>query len=348
MIMNSFRCWLGRSRAYLNKPYQRYVGVPVAKVQAKFGQADIAIFHQFVPPPTGGGHQFMRALSAEFERQNLKLEYNKISAATYACLFNSYNFDFERLRGLSHKNCKMVHRVDGPIDIYRGYAQGVDRRVWDINQELADSTVFQSKYSLDKHHELGLNFKDPIVIMNAVDPQIFYSTDRIPFSRNRKIRLISSSWSDNPRKGGPIYKWLDENLDWNRFEYTFVGRASEQFSYLQQIPPQPSFQLAHLLRQHDIFITASQNDPCSNALTEALSCGLPAVYFKSGGHPEIVGNGGLAFSDKEAIPRLLNRLIDEYEYRQKLISVPNLTDIAIQYLKVMNIGTMSDNMLDRT
>ena len=33
------------------------------------GGADIALFHEFAPPRTGGGHQFLRALVAELERR---------------------------------------------------------------------------------------------------------------------------------------------------------------------------------------------------------------------------------------------------------------------------------------
>jgi len=67
------------------------------------------------------------------------------------------------------------------------------------------------------------------------------------------------------------------------------------------------------LKRHDIYVTASQNDPCSNALVEALSCGLPAVYFRDGGHPELVEFGGIGFRTPEEIPGVLDRLVASYE-----------------------------------
>ena len=57
----------------------------------------------------------------------------------------------------------MVHRVDGPIAAYRGQDDGTDRQIFLINQELADATVFQSKYSLEAHRAVGLELKNPIV-----------------------------------------------------------------------------------------------------------------------------------------------------------------------------------------
>lgn len=317
------------------KAIWREASIAFARATAPFTQADIAIFHQFSPPPGGGGHQFLRALWGEFERRGLRVENNRISRTTRACLFNSFNFDPDRLRRLRQAGCRMVHRVDGPIGTYRGQDDSVDRLIWRTNQEFAAATVFQSRYSLQKHVELGLTFTDPHVVMNACDPTIFHPRGRIPFERNRRIRLISTSWSDNPNKGATVYQWLEDHLDWDRFEYTFAGRSPISFERIQALPPMPSLPLAELLRQHDIFVIASQHDPCSNALIEALSCGLPALYLRSGGHPEIAGRAGLGFTDKEEIPALLDQLAEEYESRQAQIALPTLADVADRYLAVM-------------
>jgi glycosyltransferase involved in cell wall biosynthesis len=302
--------------------------------------ADISFFHDFVSPPTGGGHQFLRALWREFERRGIRLENNTISKTTEACIFNSFNFNFRRLRQLHRPGCRMIHRVDGPLAVYRGFDDGTDREIWKISSELADATVFQSQFSLIKHRELGFDFNNPIIIPNAVDPAIFHSQDRIQFSDKRKTRLISVSWSDNINKGAPVYQWLDDNLDWSKYEYTFVGRSPVTFSNIRTMPPITSDKLAKELRQHDIFITASRNDPCSNSLLEALACGLPALYLDSGGHSEIVGKAGFAFKNTAEIPDLLFRLITEYSLRQGLIRLFSIAETADKYLNVM-LGTIN-------
>jgi glycosyltransferase involved in cell wall biosynthesis len=299
--------------------------------------ADVSIFHRFYRPPYGGGNQFLLALRGEFERRGLLVENNTISNTTRACLFNSFNFDFDRLRRLRREGCRMIHRVDGPIGGYRGRDDGTDRRIHAINQELADATVFQSQYSLDAHHALGLKFNRSVAIMNAVDPGIFHPYDGRPEVLGRKTRLISSSWSSNSNKGAATYQWLDKHLDWQRFDYTFVGRSETVFERIRVIPPVDSDKLADLLRQHDIYIAASLHDPCSNALLEALTCGLPAIYAQSGGHKEIVGEAGFGFSTPESVPALLDRLIREYEDRCRLISIPTLENATNQYLSVMGL-----------
>ncbi|MCE7858653.1 MAG: glycosyltransferase family 1 protein [Chloroflexi bacterium CFX2] len=302
-----------------------------------FTTADLSLFHDFEPPPTGGGHQFLRAFIREAEARGLKIENNRISRTTRACMFNSFNFDERRLGRLKSKSLLSVHRVDGPVDVYRGWDDGVDRYVQTLNEKFADRTILQSRYSLEKHAELGFRFRNPVVIMNAADPQVFHSDGKIQFSWKRKTRLIASAWSHNVNKGTPVYEWLDEHLDWHRYEMTFVGRSPVTFNHIRMIPAVDSNHMAGLFREHDIYITASKNDPCSNSLIEALACGLPAIHLQSGGHPEIVKQAGVGFEAAEQIPELLEKIINDYESFQSLISIPSIQQVTEEYLKVLEL-----------
>ncbi len=42
----------------------------------------------------------------------------------------------------------------------------------------------------------------------------------------------------------------------------------------------------------DAYLMTKHNDPCPNAVLEAMACGLPVLYSASGGVPEQVGSGG--------------------------------------------------------
>lgn len=228
----------------------------------------------------------------------------------------------------------MVHRVDGPIGVYRGFDDGTDRRIAEINHTLADATVFQSRYSLDKHRELGFELRDPVVIPNAADPAIFHPPEARDPLASRPLRLIATSWSDNPRKGADVLEWLDRNPS-RDVEITFAGNTQARFENIRVVAPLPSQALADLLRGHDVFLAASREDPCSNALIEALSCGLPAAYRRSGGHPELVGEAGIGFDEAEELPGVLSRLASELERRRAAIRVASLSDVADRYLGVL-------------
>ena len=139
----------------------------------------ISVFHDFHKPPYGGGNQFMIALTSELERRGMKIERNKLSHTTIACLFNSFNFNFDELLNKSKfsDSVRMVHRVDGPVDKYRGDDRGIDREIWQLNNKIANTTIFQSNYSLHSHKILGMDFVDPVVISNTVDPLIFFPSN---------------------------------------------------------------------------------------------------------------------------------------------------------------------------
>ena len=256
---------------------------------------------------------------------------NRLSAGTPDCLFNSFNFDVTRLRRFARSDCRMVHRVDGPIGVYRGYDDGTDRTIVAVNAELADATILQSRYSLEKHRELGLELREPQVVRNAVDPAIFRPPLERPPLFGRKTRIVATSWSDNMRKGADTLAWLDRNLDWDRYELTFVGRAPVRYERIRTVGPVTSEEVARQLREHDVHLAPSRGDPCSNALLEALACGLPAVYHDSGGHPELVGEGGLPYLEDTEVPDVLDRLIRELDERRAAIEVPALADVADAY-----------------
>lgn len=335
--LQSLNSWLGRN---YHRIIEQAISIPILRIYSHFYKTDISIFFDFKKPPYGGGNQFLLALRNELTNRKYKLEINSISQTARVCLFNNHNFSYKKLKSLRTKNCRMVHRVDGPLTFYRGHDDGTDQKIWNINQELADITIFQSHYSLQKYSDMGLIFKSAYVITNSVNPKIFYPMNRIKFDPQNKIRLVSTSWSDNPNKGFSIYKWLDQHLDWQRFQYTFIGNSPINFQNIRIISPVKSIELAEILRKNDLYITASKNDPCSNALIEALSCGLPSIYLQSGGHSEIVKEAGLGFKSETEIPNLLEDILKNYEHFREKISIPSISEITDRYLEAMGVRSV--------
>ena len=316
----------------------REAGTEIAVVRSRRGRdgADLALFHEFAPPPTGGGHQFFRAFVAELERRGLRVELDTISSGTRVCLLNSFNFDFRRLRRFARDDVRFVHRVDGPIATYRGFDDGTDARIAEINAELATATVVQSRYSLDAHRALGIDLVNPRLISNTVDPSVFHPpVEREPIA-GRRVRVIASSWSDNPNKGGDVLSWLDAHLDHERYELTFAGRTDDVFEHVRVLGPVATEPLAEELRRSDVYLAASRHDPCSNALLEALASGLPAVFRASGGHPELVGDAGVPFDEPEEAAEALDRLVAELEERRSAIRLTPMEEVADRYLEVLH------------
>ena len=85
------------------------------------------------------------------------------------------------------------------------------------------------------------------------------------------------------------------------------------------------------MREHDIYITASKNDPCSNSLIEALHCGLPAVARNDGGHPEIIGEAGAFFQDETDVIEAIEKVAASYDAYQQHISLPTIDEVGTRY-----------------
>lgn len=296
---------------------------------------EISIFFEFHKPPYGGGNQFLTALEKALSDMGYDVGKNTIGKNTKACLFNSYNFNSNKLSKLKNKyGTRMIHRLAGPIGVYRDTNNDIDNRIGELNKSLADHTIFQSEYSFNKYKELGFHFGKHTIIHNSADPEIFYRKEYLNFE-NKKIKLIATAWSQNPKKGGLLLSWLDEHLDHERYELTFVGRTQAHFKIANIMAPVPSRELSNILRDHDIYIAPSQDDPCSNALIEALSCGLPVAFLRSGGHPELVGEAGEGFTDGPSAVMAIDKIADNISnYRSKILTF-DMKYVAEEYLKIL-------------
>lgn len=295
----------------------------------------IHILYNFKDGAWGGGNQFLKALRKCFVKKGC---YAESSEDADVILFNSHHkLDSAIKLKKRHPEKIFAHRIDGPIFYIRNYDLELDRDIFLINNNLADISIFQSKWSYQKCLELGYNKnRYEKIIHNGVDSNIFNRENRIEFAADRKIKLIATSWSDNWRKGFHLYKWLDETLDFDRCDFTFIGNSPVKFINIQHINPLSSKELGEQLKKHDIFITASENDPCSNSLIEALSCGLPAVVKNDGGHPELIKKGGITFDTEEECLNAIETVANNYERYQRNIDVDTIEKTATEYYEIMH------------
>lgn len=70
--------------------------------------------------------------------------------------------------------------------------------------------------------------------------------------------------------------------------YSFIDDMNVR-SFIDLTGPYTRLEAPTLLGSADGFVSLKYNDPCPNSILEALSCGLPVLYSKSGGTPELVG-----------------------------------------------------------
>lgn len=283
----------------------------------------INILFKFIEGPWGGGNQFLKALRNELIKQSL---YEDQPEAADAIIFNGYPFRAEDLFDQLYELKKngphkiLIYRMDGPVSLIRGKDAVIDEITTKINGLFFDGIIYQSEWCKEKNKSIfGYKTKYETVINNAPDHSIFNTKDTSLPAEGEKLKLISSSWSKNLRKGFEIYRFLDEHLDFSHYEMTFVGNSPFRFKNIRQQEAVSSRELAKLLKRHHVYITASQNDPCSNAVIEALSCGLPALGLNDGGHPELIRDGGEVFNNTDELMSGLEKIKNNYaDYKNRL------------------------------
>lgn len=296
---------------------------------------NISILYKFRKGPWGGTNQFLQALRKEFFKMEV---YEENMERADAILFNSYpvgsEYLFEKILRLKEQYPSkiVIYRLDGPISLYRGKDKVVDKIIGLFNELLADGIIFQSNWSRKQNRRyFGISSKYETVIHNASDNEVFNKKGKKEFNPSRKIKLIATSWSSNWRKGFETYKFLDENLDFSKYEMTFIGNSPIEFRNIRWTKPVSSEKVAEILKQHDVYISASENDPCSNSLIESFSCGLPAVALNDGGHPELVGKGGELFNGKEDVIGKIESIVRNYLYYQQKIPTFSIKKVSQAY-----------------
>jgi glycosyltransferase involved in cell wall biosynthesis len=175
--------------------------------------------------------------------------------------------------------------------------------------ENADFVIYQSEFSkLGSDKFLSTRSKDYEIVYNAVDTQfytpgakvrpdakinllctgLFYEKYRIVSILNTLSLLLTQDKNFHLLIGGD-FLWsegakneVNDLIRQHNLEnhITMLGRYTKETS-------------REIYNKADILVHTKYNDPCPTAIIEAMSCGLPIVYSKSGGVPELIGDSGV-------------------------------------------------------
>jgi len=211
------------------------------------------------------------------------------------------------------------------------------------SSEVADHVVFVSEWLRKIYLDLGMEKEKTSVIMSGSDTLIFNSIGATKKPVNRKFKVLTHHWSSNWMKGFELYLQLDKKLNEpalkNKIEFTYIGNVDKkyEFSNTNILQPLSGLELAEEIKNHDIYITGSLNEPSGNHHIEAALCGLPILYFNSGGIPEYCQGYGLEI-DMENFEEKILYMIDYFDiFKNKMKNYPFKSEnMSKNYLNLFN------------
>jgi glycosyltransferase involved in cell wall biosynthesis len=279
---------------------------------------------------SGGANSFLVSLRRCLRREGVSFT-RHISDSFDIAFLNALtnNLTVHDLRRIQSRGKPIIHRkvgyiVSGPPHM-RSVTDGVifgDRLQLDF-APFIHHTVFQSNYSRDTF--LSSGFTGPFsVIHNGSDNNVFNqnsatgffdpgpSISRLFWDGKSTFRFAIVTWSMDPNKGFDEYLRFDTALNKTPgIEIWFIGRCPPEIKFrnIRMFPPQRHRNLARLLKQCHGFIQMARFETCSNALIEAINCGLPVIYLDSGSAREIASYYGVKYCGcpEDSIAHLMQR-----------------------------------------
>lgn len=157
------------------------------------------------------------------------------------------------------------------------------------------------------------------VIYNGVDNDIFFPKSEYNLD---KIKLVTHHWSIDKLKGWDFYKKIDEWIEGNNIEFTIIGNIPDDISYknTEIVPPLTGRSLSDKIKESNIYVTASQYEPCGNHYLEGIACGLPILYQSKGGGVLDMQEFGEEYYDLINFENKLNLITENYDkYHNSII-----------------------------
>lgn len=147
-----------------------------------------------------------------------------------------------------------------------------------------DTTHFKPRSDFDR---AGQPFR--FLVTGKIDQHMFYRLES-------SIRGLSAARDAGLDARLEIAGWLDGSAE-GQAEALSASLGVTPFveltgPYTQEAAP-------NVYKRADAYIMTKHNDPCPNTVLEAMSCGLPVLFARSGGVPELVADCGVGLISEE-------------------------------------------------
>jgi len=253
--------------------------------------------------------------------------------------------DRETVEDAKRQNKPIVLRVDNILEDSKNRNSGMPRMIEFARD--ADVVVYQSEWCKKLLNPILLG--EPTIIYNGIDTDIFFPRKQPKDWEG--LRFFYSKFGRGEGKNFNVvqYFWREYCLDKHSDTLVLAGRFAQDIQqinhpfefhndedYQYQGVIEDPYKQAELMRSCDVAILPYFSDACSNTILEAQACGLPVIFNRSGGTPEIIEGGTeLDFGDiQETVKKAIgNPVIPFEQYKEKW----GLEKMGREYEKVFRV-----------
>jgi glycosyltransferase involved in cell wall biosynthesis len=220
----------------------------------------------------------------------------------------------------------------------------------DIISKNVKGCICVATKNLNESVRFGLISKEKCkVIPNAIDPTLFYKREKVNsrealgFNPDSFIVVFVGQW--NERKGIDRLSQALTKIGNSKIKAMFIGSGP--------IPPKydnviykgivPHEELAVYLNCADVFVLPTINEGCSNAIVEALACGLPIISSDRDFNKDILNDSNSIMIDPLDIDAIAYSILLLYK-RKDLRE--NLSKGAIRSAREMSISFRADKIIN--
>jgi len=295
----------------------------------------ISIGMNLTSGPWGGANRWGQAMKAYLEQNRCTVRFDcrdddidiiVLTEPRPSMTSSAYtHMDVQDYLRYRNPNAIVVHRIN-ECDERKGTFNV--NNILETANACADHTVFISGW-LKELFSTGKKIgKRQSVIRNGADREVFFPGHALERQESHSVGIVTHHWGSDWNKGFDIYQRLDSMLDWDKYRdrihFTYVGNLPKKFKFrsARHIPPLVGVELANRLRESDVYLTASINEPAGMHHVEGANCGLPLLFINSGGIPEYCQSYGVMY-EQEGFERGLDQMLREYpKWRERILQYP--------------------------
>jgi hypothetical protein len=300
----------------------------------------VAIGARVVEGAWGGGNQFVKSLAEFIRRQGDEVAFDLGGEAPDIILVvhplpsqSSTITIHEAARYVKKKNRNtlIVLRINNTSQAHSD-PKGWFNKTRICASRLADHTIFISSWLRDIYFQEGLRPSSTSVILNGGDTGVFKPLNESSRPRKEKIHLVTHHWSPSINKGFDIYSRLDhllEHTDLNqKISFTYIGRVPDGFTFRASTHYNalPQAQVAEVLPNFDIYLTAARHEGAGMHHIEGALCGLPVLYINSGALPEYCKGYGVMYEENTFEEKLSEMVSQLSFWKKKMKEYPHTAE----------------------